>query len=393
MNDLRCALIFLGPFPVGNVSTLRILSYCKALANKGVFVKVLIIAPTTEAQVNKDRFGSIDGVEYQYMTGITWRKLGKFRLIKYLYYIIGLLISLKYLNKDRINCVLSYHDELVSNVFYRVFASLFSIPYILDKTEYPKDRSSKSKFRREVARYRLKLFSGIITITSELKEFYSRILTPERVFLLPMTIDINRFQNTEVQEISDPYIAVIFGTHNRDGLEVSVKAYGEYCRLSDAPPFKLKLVGDFNTLCQRWPRTELIKRYIEDNNLGSLIEIIGLVPINDVPQLLINAACLMTTPANYASGGFPTKLGEYLLAGVPVIATSAGEISNYLTDEINILLSPTNNVNHIARRILFVQNNPKAAQKIALAGKALAIEVFNAETYSWKLIKFIKGIK
>ena len=36
-----------------------------------------------------------------------------------------------------------------------------------------------------------------------------------------------------------------------------------------------------------------------------------------------------------AKGGFPTKLGEYLATGNPVVVTKVGEIPNYLIDGVN----------------------------------------------------------
>ena len=70
---LNISVVFLGPFPIGNVSTVRIISYCKAFVKKGHFVKVFIIAPTDEAKQNKLKCGVVDGVHFQYVSRITWR--------------------------------------------------------------------------------------------------------------------------------------------------------------------------------------------------------------------------------------------------------------------------------------------------------------------------------
>ena len=97
----------------------------------------------------------------------------------------------------------------------------------------------------------------------------------------------------------------------------------------------------------------------------------------------------MTTPLEYVSGGFPTKLGEYLLSGVPVVSTSAGEIEKYLTHNENIFLSAIGDLDGIAQNILFIDQNVNQAAAIGESGKNLALKVFNADTYSKKIIEFL----
>ena len=393
-KELRCALIFLGPFPIGNVSTIRIMTYCKALVKKGVFVKVLLIAPTAEAAVNKSRSGVVDGVHYQYITDITWNRKNVPKFIKLAYYVAGLFKSLEYIRADKINCLLTYRDEFLSNVFYRIATKMRGIPFIIDKTEYPVGYFKMPAFRKRFERLKLKMFDGFITITSELKKFYYReIKKPEsHYFLLPMTMDMNRYAGLQKQQVDEPYIAVVFGTHNRDGLFESIKAYKKYRSLTTAKPYRLVLIGDLDELCKNFRECNDIKSYIERNGLQASVDIKGMIPINDVPQLLLNADCLLTTPLAYVSGGFPTKLGEYLLSGVPVVATSAGEINNFLTDKLNILLSLPNDDDAVADHILYLQQNPREMEKIGQAGKRLVAEVFNADTYVDDLILFLKGL-
>jgi glycosyltransferase involved in cell wall biosynthesis len=392
-DSLRCALIFLGPFPVGNVSTLRIMSYCKALAKKDIFIKVLLIAPTAEASVNNFRRGNVDGVEYQYISEITWKKANTANYIKMFYYIIGLFKSIKYIKEDNINCLLSYRSELLSNVFYRVLTRILGIPFILDKTEYPNSYFKLHPYKRKLEDFKLRMYDGLITITTELEEFYTKITKfgKEKYFLLPMTIDIDRYKNLIKNNYTKGYIAIVFGTHNRDGLFDSIKAYHKYTLLKKNDVFDLVIVGDFDELCNQHPENIEIISYVELHKLSSNIIFKGLMPINEVPQVLLDARCLLTTPFAYASGGFPTKLGEYLLSGNVVVATSAGEISNYLSHNKNILLSEPGDLDHVANNLLYVDRNQELVSIIGESGRKFASTVFNADTYSIEFIKFLKS--
>lgn len=394
-KNLRCAMIFMGPFPLGNVSTIRIMSYCKALVKEGVYVKVYIISPTTEAAINKNKKGTVDGVDFEYVVDITWKKQSPSHFYKLCYYIKGLILSLFVLRKDKINCLLTYHDEIISNLLYRVFCSFTSIPFVIDKTEYPKGVFGVSRLKKQYVKLRLRLFDGVITITNELANFYANFLSlrKKNVFLLPMTVDIDRYKDIQANRI-DEYIAVMFGVHNRDGLFDSVKAYANYVKGISENPYKLLLIGDFEGLCKKYPENLSILKYIEDENIKQDIIFKGLVDNNDVPTLLVNAKCLLTTPMKYISGGFPTKLGEYLLSGVPVVTTAAGEIPNYLTHGKDILMSPpSNDIREIAQNLIFVHKNPEEANKIAIQGKILAEKVFNANTYIEAMILFLENIR
>jgi glycosyltransferase involved in cell wall biosynthesis len=385
-NNLRCALIYLGPFPIGNVSSIRILSYCKALAKKGVFIKVLILAPTREAKVNEEVSGIYEGVHYQYMTKITWKNANVSTYIKVVYYLLGLLKSLKYIRKDKINCLLSYHSNLLSNFFFWIVTRSLSIPFLLDKTEYPYGYNKMSAFSKKIARVELLFYDGFIVISKELEAFYKKIKT--NIFHMPMTIDMDRFKGYKRNKVASPYIAVVFGVHNRDGLYESIVAYKKYCDLSSENAYRLVLIGNYNNL----PDKNKIDTFIQNNHLQDKIEIKGLVPINKVPQLLIDADCLLTTPNEYVSGGFPTKLGEYMLSGVPVVATNAGEVGNYVTHMEDILISQPGELDNVATNILFIQQNKAMGLIFAENARNRAKEFFNADNYVNELISFINKI-
>ena len=137
------------------------------------------------------------------------------------------------------------------------------------------------------------------------------------------------------------------------------------------------------------PNKKELDKFIDDNKLKDRLCIMGTVDISDVPKLLYNASCLVTTPNFYISGGFPTKLGEYMLSGTPVVATNVGEISKYVVDEKEILLSQPGDIADIADNLLFVERNKLFADKMAQMAEMKVRHVFSAETYMEELLKYM----
>ncbi len=83
---------------------------------------------------------------------------------------------------------------------------------------------------------------------------------------------------------------------------------------------------------------------------------------------------------------FPTKLGEYLLNEIPIIATKIGEMNNYLSHKINALLIDDGNVKDLAKNIEILFTNNDLAKLLAKNGKKLAESEFSNE-YQGKRLK------
>ncbi|WP_407402855.1 glycosyltransferase [Chryseobacterium sp.] len=391
----KIGLIFLGPFPEGNVSTLRIVSYCKSLSANGCLVKVYLIAPTTEAKVNQVEKGVFEGIEFEYVNGITWPNNNVSFFYKYIQYFKGIILTVKRLKSDNIKCLLSYHSEIFANIYFKVACKILSINFVLDKTEYPKSFQEKNRIGLFFENISLRFFDKIITISNELFIYYKYFLglKDDSLFLLPMTIDKDRYANIIPNLTSEKYIAVVFGVHNRDNILNSIKAYIKYLELVQHYnlnfSFKLKMIGDFKKLCELFPTNKIIIDLIEENNIHNKVEILGSLPSEAVPKILLNATCLLSTPDFFISGGFPTKLGEYLLSGNPVVVTAAGEIENYLTHLENAFLSEPGNIDKIAEYLIMIQTDENLASKIGVSGQKLAKLVFNADSYVESLKSFI----
>lgn len=386
----RVAVVCMLPYPEGEASTVRIHSYCKALADYGCFVKIYILTPLTHNN-NIETMGVYENVHFEYIFGVKWvdgiSKIGKIGV-----YIRSLFRLRKKIVADNINCILTYHDELCFNIVMKLYANIYKIPFIIDKTEYPYHFFEKNWIQKKLAICQFSLYDGIIAISKELFDFYS--MYKKNVFLLPMTVNPLIYNNLGAEDASEDYIAVVFGIHNRDNIRDSILAYIEYFKKCQ-PNFlmKLYLVGDFEMLIKRFPENKGLRQLINDSECRDSIKIIGHKKNKEVINILQNAKCLLSTPLRYTSGGFPTKLGEYLLSGNPVVITNAGEIAYYLENNVSAFLCEAGNIQEIANALLFVATNPNVAKEVGRQGQKVAFEKFNAAKYVPKLLGFVEQLK
>lgn len=111
-----------------------------------------------------------------------------------------------------------------------------------------------------------------------------------------------------------------------------------------------------------------------------------------MPRLLKNARILaLARPDNLQNrNGFPTKLGEYLATGNPVVVTSIGEIPNFLKDEENAFMATPGNVQSFADALKRAYNNSEKAIAIGRNGRHLALTAFSSEEQTKVALNFIK---
>ena len=113
-----------------------------------------------------------------------------------------------------------------------------------------------------------------------------------------------------------------------------------------------------------------------------------------VPPLLNNASALaLARPYNKQSeGGVPTKLGEYLATGKPVIITDTGEISLFLKDGYNAFIAKPGDIDSFSDKISEVFADYPRALVIGKNGRLLTENEFNYLEQARKLAFFIESL-
>lgn len=278
-----------------------------------------------------------------------------------------------------------YENGIYSFLFrfpkYNVFAEQTEIP------SYGFTPTLKQFFVEKIRFYAVKHFSGLVVISEALRKYYTQ-MGVNNIEVINMFVDSSRFNNITI-ESEEPYIVYCgtISTH-KDGVDTLLKAYYQYhCKF---PNVKLYLVGDFEN--------DIVKNeilyIIKVNNLDSVVVLKGRINADQMPSLLSGAHMLvLARPQNTQTQyGFPTKLGEYLATGKPVVVTKVGDIPLFLTDKVNAFLSEPNDEVDFAKKMVWVTENYEEALKVGNQGKSLVDNEFSSITQGAKALAFFKRI-
>ena len=362
----------------GEAWTNRILAYAKGLAELGCNVTLIyLIADEKRTLYNIQ----VPGVKVIDVWKDDFWLARKFRPLSY---ILNLRKIKRYVGKG--DKVFIYNAErLILNSVKKteadIYAEITEHPYIYNrrgpKGELAIDRRSK----------RLNVLKGMSVISRNLKSYYSTIgICDDKISVVNMFVDGNRFKGLEKNN-PDPYIAYCgILSYKKDGINTLIDSFRLFH--SQHPEYKLYLIGRGET-----PTIiDELRQKVASMELQGNVIFTGPISPEDIPGVLVNAQILaLARPDNLqAQNGFPTKLGEYLATGNPVVVTKVGEIPNFLQHMDTAILAEPNNAEDFAEKLLWVADNYDKAKKIGCRGQKLSDECFSYLSQSKVLFDLMK---
>lgn len=359
-----------------DASVVRSIALAKGIAEQGEKVRMIFLMPN-------------NGIRYPYnINNVSFEYVGESSKCKnkYLSLILSIIKLNKILKKEDIVILMSFILPLY------VFLSLNKrIKLFHERTEYPPfvmGRGIKGKIKEFVYIKFAKRGCGIFVISKGIKEYLiSKGVNAKTIHIINMVVDPSRFGKIKKKPLVDDYIAYCGTVSNyKDGVNYLLKAFSIVSK--KYPNLKLYILGKTVLESDRKENEQIIL----EENIGSKVHMPGIIDFKDMPQYLVDAKLLvLARPDNIqAKYGFPTKLGEYLLSGNPVVVTKVGEINSFLEDKKSCVFAKPNDVKDIANKILWILENPLESSKIGQYGKKKAQECFNYKTEAAKIVSAVK---
>lgn len=355
-------------------STNHALSFVRAFSEKGIHAEWVLVLPSPQ----------IDDIKDAYMN-ITIKCLSPDQLSGHKY--------LKHAYKWK--CMLSFRNQVHSGdtllflgggEYIKLFMNIKGVRIFHERTEHSDVVKvghlpwTNTLYKKWITR-----IDGLFVISHKLKEHFISIGCPAKnVHVINMVVDSTRFEGLEKQPVEDHYIAYCGNASNsKDGVDGLIRAFSYVVEVY--PDEKLYIIGGKP---QGDSENEKLVRQL---GLTKNVVFCGIIPYAQMPQMLKNADALaLCRPSSLQNEmGFPTKLGEYLLTGNPVIVTKVGDIPRFLYDGESALMVDTTDIEGFGQKMLWVLQHKEEAMKIGKRGKEVAEKSFNYQIESQKLIDVI----
>lgn len=137
------------------------------------------------------------------------------------------------------------------------------------------------------------------------------------------------------------------------------------------PEAKLGLVGD-------GPERKKIVNLVKQLGINDKVKFYGKLPHKELPKIYDNYDIFINA-SNIDN--FPGSIVEAFAAGLPVVSTNPGGIPYLVEDGKTGLLVNINNYEALAKKAIFLLENPQIAIQIARAARK------ESEKYQWKNVK------
>ena len=338
----------------GSAATNRILAFAKGYAQLDLAVSLVLGCE------NEELLPELSGVEVSKVTSKThvglFRKMAK--TIKQLYVhgrsviqIYGSPVLCLYLPQTK----------------YNIFFECTEVPF------YGKKKTLKNWSKETIKRWLTKRATGVIVISKALWHYFKNEGV-KNIEIVNMFVDAERFDKA-LDNPKEKYVAYcgkisLF----KDGVDCLIRAFQFFYRQHQ--DYRLWIIGGF----ENEETEKQLKQMVQSLQIEDAVKFVGQVRPEDMPSMLKSAQMLaLARPDNeQAKYGFPTKLGEYLATGKPVVVTRVGEIGDFLTDGINCRMANPDDPKDFTEKMDWVANHYEEAKELGKEGKHLTYNVFSS---------------
>lgn len=351
----------------GSAATNRIIAYAKSFRDLGVNVSLVL--------GNESHYESpkIEGVTTVMVKVTNHGKLAK-----------QLAASIKSLYQQGNSAIIVYGSPLLCWYLpkskFNIFYECTEVPF------YGRAKTIGSRIKEGIKIFLAKRATGMLVISRALEQYF-RGKGIKNIIIANMFVDTARF--TGISATKDEKYVAYCGTISpfKDGVDCLIKAFSFFYKAH--PEYNLKIIGRFE--CDEAENT--LRNLVNELSIQDAVCFTGMVKPEEMPRLLCGASMLaLARPDNeQAKYGFPTKLGEYLATGKPVVVTRVGEIGDFLSDGVNCRWVEPGDPVAFAEAMGWVADNYQDAIRIGNNGKVLTTTEFSSMKQSKKVISFIES--
>jgi glycosyltransferase involved in cell wall biosynthesis len=264
---------------------------------------------------------------------------------------------------------------------------------ILNKDWIPKSmRKFVARLYRIVERALLRFYDALIVVGSGLAEQYKSSSKGKVVILanyplvdntawLEMSDEVDK--GSSLDAMGSQAVVYVGGLTQIRGVEQLLAAVA-ILKHQSRVPFTLKLVGP----AQPPGYKQRLEEIIEKSRISDVVQLMGHVPYREALQIMRDAAVGVVTflhAPNHISTA-PTKLFEYMLAGLPVICSNFPLWQEIVSStECGLTVNPES-PQEIAKAIAYLLEHPEEAREMGKRGQRAVLQTYNWAREEEKLL-------
>ena len=380
------------PFPNGMAASNRVQLLARALAEQAVRVEVWSLMHTERppAVENPRSKGSYRGVAFEYLCGSSTRPetfIGR-RAVAVRAWLAAVLRLVELRRDTSVGCVYLWFTVQRWTWGRLLMLQLLrglSLPVVVELNERPWSlRSRRSLLERLVSP--LSGARGVIAISSLLStwaadESRRRGLSTE-VLEVPILVDLAEQAPGRISPDDPPNVLFAASPGYREATRFILDAMRTVWE--DHPESRLVISGTRPGDAQ-WLAGEL-----QDPR----VRLTGRVSRAELLELYSRANALLAPlfDDTRSKARFPTKIGEYLASGRPIVTNAVGEIVRYFEDGRSAFVSAPGDPVAFGRKICEALADADKANEVGTAGRRVAESNFDYRLHAAKLLAFMRTV-
>jgi glycosyltransferase involved in cell wall biosynthesis len=224
-------------------------------------------------------------------------------------------------------CIPNFFQKIVKKNGGKIYAERTEFPFHLISNNLS---PIKIFFSRLYLR-KIQEVDQFFTCSHVLLKFYSKYAQSSKFSIIPLFISKDIVERDVIFKRSFEITYCGYMGNNKDGVDSLIDAFSLYIKSNNDYRYKLQLIGSAESEEMSRLQDKVLKKNLKDN-----VIFLGRLPHQEViSRLFLSDALILARPSNkQAQGGFPSKLGEYISTGKPVICTDVGEIREVFGDEL-----------------------------------------------------------
>lgn len=382
-KKMKILLLLNQPYPNGYALTKRFHLYAKGFIKNGHIAKLIIPIPREKIGQSNNNLskGSYDGVPFEY----SWRNCERsnYFAIRRFHDLYGALKTGIIIINEKPNIIIISSFSFFIYCFIKLISLFLSFKLIREKCEIDQlNKDNINQFDKIQIKIINSFFNGFIVITRQLEEYHKYILN-SKIPCIKVPILVEDFKNGSFFETKK--IIVYTGTflERKDGIITFLNAFSKF-RIY-YPDYKLLLTGS----PIRSPDYQKIVESINQKNLNNYVVFTGYLHERELQNTICTAELhILTKPENRQNHyNFPTKIGEYMITGRPILATNVGVMGELFTNNINVFFTEYSS-DAIAEKMKYIIENKQFATQIGNNGRSYALCNFDYEYHTNKMIEF-----